>query len=241
MAAGARVASRVSPVKRYALQRAARVLRESVQPLAELYVLKASLTSEANLRRVAPGLPVAGVDAMPLDAVDVLRGDLPAVTRVQFADLRFRLLDDMLVKVDRMSMAHSLEVRSPFLDHELVEFVSRMPVDLKLRGFETKSILRRVIRKYLPPQTMRKKKQGFGVPLREWLRTGLNEMVGDYLAGSRPSLPDEFDRAAVRDVLREHRSGAADHSPLIWLLLNYATWHRMYLDESLSLPAVAQG
>jgi len=138
-------------------------------------------------------------------------------------------------------MAHSLEVRSPFLDHELVEFVSRMPVDLKLCGFETKSILRRVIRKYLPPQTMRKKKQGFGVPLREWLRNGLNEMVGDYLAGSRPSLPDEFDRAAVRDVLREHRSGAADHSPLIWLLLNYATWHRMYLDESLSLPAVAQG
>jgi len=239
LAGGARIASRISPLKRYELLRAARVLRDSVQPVAELYLRKTSLAPEAILRRIAPGMALPGVNGMPPDVVEVLRSDLPAVTRVLYADLRFRLLEDMLVKVDRMSMAHSLEVRSPFLDHELVEFAARMPIDLKLRGFETKAILRRVIRKYLPPQTMRKKKQGFGVPLREWLRNGLNEMAGDYLAGSRPSLPEEFDRAAVRDVLREHREGTADHSSLIWLLLNFATWHRIYIDEAAALSSAA--
>jgi asparagine synthase (glutamine-hydrolysing) len=97
----------------------------------------------------------------------------------------------MLVKVDRMSMASSLEVRTPLLDHRLVEFVSALPPDFKLRGWQGKAILRDTVGPALPRATLRKRKQGFAVPLREWLRTNLNEMVGDYLeardGGSPPT------------------------------------------------------
>ncbi len=227
--AGAATLARFSPFGRYGLEKIARVLRDSAQSVPELYLRKSSLTSTANLRRVAPSLQLAGLNSIPADAVEALQSSLPAVTRAQYADLRFRLLDDMLVKVDRMSMAHSLEVRSPLLDHELIEFVSRIPAELKLRGAETKALLRRVAGPKLPAQTLRKPKQGFSVPLREWLRGGLNEMVNDYLAGDKPSLPDFFDRAAVRAIVSEHRHKRCDHSSLIWLLLNYGAWYDAYI------------
>jgi asparagine synthase (glutamine-hydrolysing) len=115
-------------------------------------------------------------------------------------DLRHRLLEDMLVKVDRMSMAHSLEVRSPLLDHRLVEFVLSLPPSLKLRGWRTKAILRDTVRRYLPASTLRKRKHGFSVPLREWFRR----------------------------LIDEHHRGERDHSSVLWLLLNYAAWNGAY-------------
>jgi asparagine synthase (glutamine-hydrolysing) len=138
----------------------------------------------------------------------------------------------MLVKVDRMSMAHSLEVRSPLLDHRLVEAVAALPPSLKLRGWQTKAILRDTVRRYLPPATLRKRKQGFSMPLREWLRTSLDEMVGDYLAAAHGRLPaGMFNRAGIDTLLAQHRKGEADHSRSIWLLLNYAAWHDQYITR----------
>jgi asparagine synthase (glutamine-hydrolysing) len=152
------------------------------------------------------------------------------VSKASYANIRFRLLDGMLVKVDRMSMANSLEVRSPLLDHRLVEFAASLPPSLKLRGWQTKAILRDTVRRYLPPRTMRKSKQGFSVPLRDWLRTSLREMVGDYLDAGGGHLPQGvFDRSTIRTLLREHRRGEVDHSTTIWLLLNYAAWHDLYV------------
>ena len=154
------------------------------------------------------------------------------VNKTSYLGLRLGLAEDMLVKVDRMSMAHSLEVRSPLLDHRLVEFVTRLPSSMKLRGWETKAILKDTVRRYLPPATMRKRKQGFSIPLREWLRNGLNEMVGDFLEAGDGRLPSEvFRREVVRRLLAEHRRGDADHSSIIWLLLNYAAWRDIYIDR----------
>ena len=161
-----------------------------------------------------------------------MQSNLPVVSKMGYVDMRLYLLDDMLVKVDRMSMAHSLEVRSPLLDHKLVEFAARMPPALKLRGWETKAILRDTVRRYLPPNIVRKPKQGFKVPLAEWLRTSLAEMVGDYLEVGKGRLPGGiFNQATIQTLVDQHRTGSADHSSKIWLLLNYAAWHDLYLRQ----------
>ena len=119
------------------------------------------------------------------------------------------------MKVDRMSMAHSLEVRSPLLDHRLVEFVFKLPPSLKLRGGTSKAILRRAVSTYLPPQTLRKAKQGFEIPLRSWLRGELREMTWDYLVADGALDSQIFDRAGVSRLLTEHAKGHADHSAVI--------------------------
>jgi asparagine synthase (glutamine-hydrolysing) len=128
-----------------------------------------------------------------------------------------------------MSMAHSLEVRSPFLDHHLVEFVFKLPPSLKLRRGRSKAILRDAMRPHLPPQTLRKPKQGFSIPLRAWLRGELYEMTRDYLTSDGCLPVDIFDRSGVHALLSDHVRGKADHSAIIWALLSFATWEEAYL------------
>jgi len=234
------VASCLPPGRRYAALRAAKVLRDSSLPFESLYFEKNSICRDDMLRRLFATDAVAwltglGVADYPDDIAEVMRSDLPALSRASYADIRFGLLDDMLVKVDRMSMANSLEVRSPLLDHRLVEFVAGLPPWLKLRGWQTKAILRDTVRPYLPPATLRKRKRGFSIPLREWLRTDLQEMVGDFLESGDGQLPPGlFNRAAIGELLAQHRLGVADHSRTIWLLLNYAAWHELYVRKGAS-------
>jgi asparagine synthase (glutamine-hydrolysing) len=225
--------------RRYGALRVAKVLRDSELPFEARYFTKGSLCRLHAVRQLltpdlADYLIRSEVPVCADDICAVMRSGLPDVTKAGYADLRFGLLEDMLVKVDRMSMAHSLEVRSPLLDHRLVEFVMRLPPSMKLRGWETKAVLRDTVRRYLPPATLRKRKQGFAVPLREWLRAGLHEMVGDFLESANGRLPnDMFSQDSVSRLLRQHRRGEADHSNVIWLLLNYAAWH----DSFIATPA----
>jgi asparagine synthase (glutamine-hydrolysing) len=221
--------------QRYSALRVAKVLRDSRLPFEDMYWTKGSVCRPALLRQlftddVKAQLDSSKAPACSDDITAVMRSSLPVLTKATYASLRMGLLNSILVKVDRMSMAHSLEVRSPLLDHRLVEFVAGLPPSFKVRGWQTKAILRDTIRRYLPPATLRKGKQGFNMPLRDWLRTGLNEMVGDFLESAHGRLPPElFNRAAVRRLLRQHRLGEADYSLPIWLLLNYATWHDSYI------------
>ena len=220
---------------RHAALHVAKVLRDSTLPFESTYYSKATAWSEEALQQLlTPGM-VGGANLaeqlyLRSDLQSVMRSKLPLVSKMSYIDLCCYLRDDILVKVDRMSMAHSLEVRCPILDHRLVEFALRIPPSLKLRGWKTKAILRDVLRPHLPPRTRRKRKQGFSVPLREWLRNGLGEMVDDYLNSDNGRLPPEvFDRSAVATLLREHRQGDADHSSKIWTLLNYAAWRDHYI------------
>jgi asparagine synthase (glutamine-hydrolysing) len=223
--------------QRYSALRVAKVLRDSRLPFEDMYWTKGWACRPELLRQlftedVKTHLGSSTAPPCSDDITAVMRSNLPVLSKATYASLRGRLLDGILVKVDRMSMAHSLEVRSPLLDHRLVEFVVGLPPSFKLRGWQTKAILRDTIRPYLPPATMRKGKQGFNVPLREWLRTGLNELVGDFLESAHGPLPPAmFDRAAVRRLLVQHRRGEADYSLPIWLLLNYAMWHNLYIDR----------
>ncbi len=220
--------------------RVAKVLRDSSLPFEAAYFNKSIVYRNELLRQlltdnVRGQLPEANQWAFPETVASIMQSNLPVVSKMGYVDMRLYLLDDMLVKVDRMSMAHSLEVRSPLLDHRLVEFAARLPPSMKLRGWETKAILRDAVRRYLPPSIMRKPKQGFKVPLREWLRGSLAEMVGDYLESANGRLPTEiFNHATIRTLVRQHRLGEADHSSKIWLLLNYAAWQDLYLRQGAS-------
>lgn len=222
----------VSGRLRYRALRALKVLRDSTLPFEKMYFSKMALCSDDVIDALLYQADIAEKVSYAPDISNVMNSQLPALSKASYADFKFRLLEDMLVKVDRMSMAHSLEVRSPFLDHRLVEFAAKMPPRLKLKGWQTKAILRDTVRPLLPKRNLVKKKQGFAVPLREWLKGDLREMVWDYLGPSSGNLPPElFHLPFVEKVIVQHYKGQADHSALIWLLLNYAGWYGLYFSQ----------
>jgi asparagine synthase (glutamine-hydrolysing) len=148
------------------------------------------------------------------------------------ADVAMYLPYDLLVKVDIACMAHALEARSPFLDHELMEFAARLPVNMKLRGAVSKYCLKKAFEKKLPSAILHRKKMGFGVPLQRWFREELRQPVHDVLLNSRTLSRGYFQRTAVEKLLHEHMQGSADHSYRLWALFYLELWHRVVIDES---------
>jgi asparagine synthase (glutamine-hydrolysing) len=146
--------------------------------------------------------------------------------REQYLDLNTVLPDSVLMKVDKMSMAHSLEVRPPFLDHRVVEYCYSLPTALKLRGFETKWLLKEALEPKLPPGIARRKKQGFSFPMKNWLRGDLMGFARDEIFGS-PLVREHFDVGFVRRLWDEHQAKRHNHSHLLWTLLNVAVWDRV--------------
>jgi asparagine synthase (glutamine-hydrolysing) len=153
-------------------------------------------------------------------------GDLLA--RLQHADQKTYLPDDVLVKVDRMAMQNSLEVRVPFLDHTLVEFLNRAPSSAKLQGDRTKVPLRRLLERTLPKDVHARGKKGFGIPIRDWFRGGLTDEVRKVLLA-----PDSRSRRflrpeAISRLLDDEARGGRDLSRKIWALLVFEYWCREY-------------
>jgi asparagine synthase (glutamine-hydrolysing) len=132
---------------------------------------------------------------------------------------------DLLVKADRSSMAHSLEVRSPFLDTGLVEYAARLPDRFKRRGTHTKWILKRAFRDVLPHPILTRGKMGFGMPLGTWFRTSLRDYLLDHLAPSA-RMYDYLDSTRVKSLVRDHLDRRADHGHRLWLLLTLEIWLR---------------
>ena len=149
-------------------------------------------------------------------------GRFDRLGRLMHVDLLSYLPGDILTKVDRMSMAASLEARVPLLDHRLVEFACRIPTELKIRDGSGKWIFRRAVEDRVPPGALAKSKQGFGVPLRPWLRGPLSHRIED-LADSE-ALAAYLEPEAVSRVVQEHLRGRRDHSPLLWKLMVLRTW-----------------
>jgi asparagine synthase (glutamine-hydrolysing) len=156
-----------------------------------------------------------------------------------FADLRLYLPDDLLTLTDRVSMAHSLEVRVPYLDHKLVEFVARMPASLKVRGHQKKYLFRRAVAPWVPHTHLSRVKQGFSIPLASWfrgsLRTLLTDLVGTQACRESPWL----NWMAVKRLVDEHLSGRQNHENRLWALLCFLEWERQYVREIPS-PALDQ-
>ncbi len=147
-----------------------------------------------------------------------------ALARVLHANFASYLTDDLLVKTDRCTMANALEARSPFLDRELVEYVAALPDDVKLRGRETKFILRRAFADLLPPAISRRGKMGFGVPVGTWFRGELRDMVSDVLLARTAKYRDMLDAAYVESLVQRHLDGRANLGPQLWTLLCLERW-----------------
>jgi asparagine synthase (glutamine-hydrolysing) len=153
------------------------------------------------------------------------------LSRVQYVDIKTYLTDDVLAKVDRASMAVSLEVRCPLLDHRLMELAARIPSALKLRGQEGKYILKRAMRGLLPAEILTRRKQGFSIPLAEWLRGELRPLAESALFDS--AAEDELlDRLRVRELWQQHQTGLRDYSRPLWTILIFRLWQRKFTGGS---------
>jgi asparagine synthase (glutamine-hydrolysing) len=149
-----------------------------------------------------------------------------------YIDGKTYLPGDILTKVDRMSMATSLEVRVPLLDHKLIEFVAKVPASLKLAGTDTKQLLKRVAKDLIPAEILDRPKQGFGIPLEEWINRQLRDQIRDTLREPRTRQRGYVNSNYVDLILDEHHKGRRDHSFPLWALLILELWHRRYIDHS---------
>lgn len=140
------------------------------------------------------------------------------------------LPNDLLVKVDIASMAVSLEARSPFLDHHLIEFAASLPERLKLRGLTTKYLLKKVLKKILPAENLTRRKMGFGVPIGHWFRGRLKGFLQETLLSERSLARDLFNPEAVKRIVEEHVSGRKDHAHQLWTLLMLELWFERFID-----------
>jgi len=156
--------------------------------------------------------------------------------REVYVDLKMTMADSVLMKVDKMSMASSVEVRVPFLDHELVEFATSLPVEWRMRGFETKTILKEAMLDYLPREILYRKKQGYSLPIKNWLRTELRDYAREQIRGSE-LVREIVDAAALERVWQEHLSRRHNHNHLLWALLNLALWHRRFFGGGRAVAA----
>lgn len=166
------------------------------------------------------------------DTLDLFRdyyekaGTTDPLSRIQYVDVKTYLPDDILAKVDRASMANSLEVRAPLLDHRLIELTTRIPSSLKLKGATGKYIFKKALESSLPAEVLYRKKMGFAVPLASWLRQDLKLMAEDLLLSSQPD--SLLDRRGVELLWKQHQSGLRDRSTPLWTILMYRLWRRRF-------------
>jgi asparagine synthase (glutamine-hydrolysing) len=150
------------------------------------------------------------------------------MNRILYVDSKVQLVDDMLVKTDRTSMAHSLEVRVPLLDTRLVEWMARMPSDTKVRGLKLKYLLKRVAAQVLPAEILERRKAGFSIPIPRWLKTDLRPLVNERLAPEAVAAEGFFNSRVVAEMLDDHWAGRRDYSRQIWNLLMFSMWYERY-------------
>jgi asparagine synthase (glutamine-hydrolysing) len=153
------------------------------------------------------------------------------LSRIQYVDFKTYLPEDILVKVDRMSMANSLEVRSPLLDHKFIEFAATIPSNLKLNGKISKYIFKKTLENRLPENILYRGKQGFSIPTGSWLKNELRTYAEDVLFSDKAKQRDYFDYDYVKKIWNHHLKGLRDHSDQLWTLLMLELWHRSFMDN----------
>jgi len=208
-------------------------LERGTTPIEARYYGNARMFTEDEkqrlLRKYDPSVRYTDVTA-PIYAE---AADLDDVTKMQYVDLYTWLRGDILVKADRMSMAHSLELRVPFLDKEVFDVAAGIPVDLKLppRSSDTKYALRRALEGIVPPAIVNRRKLGFPTPTRVWLKGEMHDWADDLL--SRSGAGDLLDLEYARSLLAAHRRDEADHSRKVWTVLVFCVWHAIFVEGSL--------
>jgi asparagine synthase (glutamine-hydrolysing) len=193
--------------------------------IQELYRMTICLWSEEQLYRVmGKRLPESQYEKTFRETEG-----WPLLSRLMRVDQTTYLPDAMLTKVDRASMAVSLEVRVPLLDHRVVEYTSRLPDSLKYRNGTGKYLLKKLLARYVPAELFERPKMGFGVPIDRWFRSELKDLVLDYLSPERLKKEGLFDQALVEKKIKEHLSGQANHQYRLWSLLMWEMWRERWL------------
>jgi len=200
------------------------VLSRSVD---DKYVWLVSMSEPAVRKRLMGGDVVADQDDFLLS---VLRaGPNDPLERVSRADLLTYLPDDLMVKMDRATMASSLEARAPLLDHRLIEYLARMPATEKRSGRRAKPLLREIAESLLPRELLERPKFGFAVPLERWFRSDLADLYRATVLASDARLRDHLDQGVAAELLEDHLSGGIDRARQMWLLLIFELWARRWL------------
>jgi asparagine synthase (glutamine-hydrolysing) len=209
---------------------------------AEAYLHRSSIfTPELAAQFWQPEALAEVGDGGLLESLKVMLADFrgnDALDRWLYLDLINYLPDDILVKVDIASMANSLEVRAPFLDHKVVEFAAGLPPGLKMHGFTTKYILKKTLERILPRKILYRPKHGFAVPISEWFRGELSSLLHEVLLDPTALSRGYFRPEQVVRLIQEHQSGQMDHGTRLWALLNLELWHRTYVDEVQQTPLI---
>ncbi len=185
--------------------------------------------SPEQLRRARPASRGNGLRGL----VDQLGAPTSSVIdRYMFVDQNFYLADDILYKTDRMSMAHSLEVRPPFLDHRIVEFAASLPVEMKIKGFNQKYILRELMRGRLPKRVVTRAKTGFDIPTHDWFRGPLRQLLLDTLTPEAVQATGIFDTREIQALIRDHMSRRINAGYHLWGLLTLFLWMKRWRVET---------
>jgi asparagine synthase (glutamine-hydrolysing) len=193
---------------------------------------------EAFKRRVLSSEMTGRVDGLSsydavkryLEHVATARPDSDFAARMTYLELKLRLPELLLMRVDKMTMATSVEARVPFLDHHLVEYAMGLPVDFKIKGTSGKHILKRALEKVLPSDLLYRPKRGFGAPIREWFRGDTGEMLGGLILNSSLRRRELFDYSFIAELIDEHRRGTRDWSFHLWALLNLSLWYERWFE-----------
>jgi asparagine synthase (glutamine-hydrolysing) len=200
----------------------------------ERYVFYRSYYTDDGLRELyAPDMRQALRDAASGTEHLEYFADVPHedfLNRMLYVDWKTFLPELNLAYCDKMSMAASVEVRVPFLDNEIVDFLLTVPPELKLHGHTSKYIMRQAVSDIVPAPILKRRKAGFGVPIRTWLRRDLREMVDDLLGPDRVSERGYFEPQAIQTLIRDDREGRADNTYRIWALLTLELWHQVFLE-----------
>jgi asparagine synthase (glutamine-hydrolysing) len=217
---------RAAPGSPRALGRARRFADKAVRPELERVVAWSSFFDLPEIRSLASDAAAAGVLSSYREALDRVR-DSSLLSRLLYLNARTYLLDDLLPKMDRMSMAHGLETRSPFLDRALVEYVATLPDAFKRAGRRGKIVLKRAVADLLPASILDRPKQGFGVPLGAWFRGELRPVVEDLLL-DHPRLAGRVRPDGIRALWADHLALRADNGQQLWALLTLEVWMRRH-------------
>jgi asparagine synthase (glutamine-hydrolysing) len=195
---------------------------ESIKPSVLSPRMRASMNGHSSLEAILPYLRRIANE----------RPDSDFLTRMTYLELKLRLPELLLMRVDKITMATSVEARVPFLDHHLVEYAMGLPRDMKVRGRTGKHVLKKALEPILPHDLLFSRKRGFGAPIREWFRTSLGEKYGERLLNSPIHRREYFDRDFITRMLAEHRDGRSDWSFHLWALLNLSLWYEHWIDNA---------
>jgi asparagine synthase (glutamine-hydrolysing) len=222
------------PVKKGLINKTKRFIEGAEQPQAMGHARWRLFLGERERRRLFTSQALAQM-VSPVAAHIAPLYDRAArrdpVNQRLYVDLKSYLCDNLLVKIDRMSMANSLEARVPYLDRELVELAFQVPGTFKVSGGKTKVLLKRAAARYVPRECVYRPKEGFSIPIKTWLTESLRPVMEELLESKRISREGLFQADYVQELKDEHLAGRANHSHVLWSLMVFQAWRRRWLEQ----------